>query len=316
MFLYIKQLWIYKRVRRAYFIHFPLLAFIVVATLLLVGIAYLDSLFWLSLCVSLVLLLLGLSYYALYFAKYTKIVDAYSEEEYYFKVFSFWGISAFSSLFILCFALCVTVVNSLLFEALFSSASYEAVALYLFDVVIDGVSFGFLSSFDLSLCRILSSRCDLDPDSIVNVCVYLFSLVVEFAFLASAMAEIMGWIEAKKKVSSLLKQEKFEPESLSASEIKQIQIIIDKISAGNLDINEYEEMLVNTLSRSKSKAARNTFLFIMHTTHDMTIFTRCLSYFKENKDWRFKRVCKRIKDSRKQKLIKQFNAHQRKAIST
>ena len=273
---------------------------------MLPGVALIDSFFWISFPIAFILLLFAISYYSLYINQYKKLTDTYTEDKYYLKIFSFWGICAFNTLFISCFAFIGLIVDRLSPYALFNDVSYREVLLYLGQTAVNGAFFGFLDTFNINLCKLQSGACKIDPGIYASMYAYAIAVTVDITFLTAVKDELCSWRDTVIKVIDLLKANQPEETRITAEEIKVNQMILDLISAGNLDVPHNEKMLVKTLKHSKVKRARSVYLEIMQSTSDMVIFQSCLTYFKENDDSRFNRVCKKIKHPRKTALIERF----------
>jgi len=269
-------------------------------------VALIDSFFWISFLIAFVLLLFTISYYSLYINQYKQLTDTYTENEYYLKIFSFWGICAFNASFISCFAFIGLIVDRLSPYALFNDVSYREVLLYLCQVAINGAFFGFLDTFDINLCKLQSGACKIDPGTYASMYAYTIAVIVDVTFLTAVKDELCSWRDTIIKVIDLLKANQPEGNKATAEEIKVNQMVLNLISAGNLDVPHNEKMLVETLKNSKAKKAKSVYLELMQSTSDMIIFQSCLTYFKENDDSRFKRVCKKIKHPRKKALIESF----------
>jgi len=306
-----QRTWLHKYAVRLYFQHFALLLFILISLFLVAGVALLDRLLWFSAVLSFILLLSSLSYYALYLQKYRKLTDTYTQQNYYLKIFSFWGICSFNILFISCFALIGIVIDRLSPASLFDNIPYREVLLYLFQVAINGAFFGFLDTFNLNLCTLQSGACKIDPGVYASLYAYTVAVTVDITFPTAVKDELCGWRDAVIELIDLVKANQPKEYRLTPEEIKVNQMLLALISGGNLDINRNEIMLVETLKRSKVKEARSVYLDLMQSTTDMVVFQDCLTYFEKNNDSRLKRVLKKIKHPEKKALIREFQLKKR-----
>lgn len=303
-----------KLIRRWYFNNFSLLIFAIVSTFLFIGLVFFGTSLWFSSAISLILLLSAILYYSLYFIKYQNLIDAYTPREYYYDIFRPWGITFFNILFVCCFALILITADAWLPKPLFNGVPYPEVYTEVWKLIvqaiINGGTFGLLDAFGIELCRLQSGTCKLEPGIFASIYTYIVSLTVDLAFWSSVIAELVGWIEAKHKVSILLNTDTIEPEPLNAEDIKINQEILKRIRERKIDISQHENKLVYLLKESKTKEVRDLFLLIMQTTKNMLVFKNCLNYFKRVKDKRFRGVCKRIRNYEKQRLIEEFELRQ------
>jgi hypothetical protein len=323
-----------RLIRRSYFLHFSGFIFVGLATILTIGIifinhnaSFLDYSLWAATLAAFLLLVAAITYYAGYFVKYQNLIDAYTQRQYYYDIYSFWGITFFNILFICSFALIGVVIERWSLNKLFGGATYENMLFFFFREVIDDGTFGLLDAFNITSYDLPSSiKISFDyqsgvsfstfrwSDLFVSTYIYIATLTIALAFWASIVAELVDWIQVRREVSKLFETKIIEPEPLSSIEIKRNHEILRCIKAKKINVAEYEVKLIHILKESKSKEVRDLFLQIMDATENMVVFKTCLDYFKNSKDERFKRVCKRIKHTEKRKLVADFESRQIKKM--
>lgn len=302
----VKRSWMHTQIRRIYFQHFQLLLLILIASLLVLGIFLIERALWAACSIAFVLLLTALSYYAIYIRQYRNLTDAYFDEQYYLKIFSFWGICAFNAVFIACFAFIGLMADRLFPFTLFENTAYEDVLLYFLQTAINGAFFGFLDTFNINLCTLQSGACKFEPGIYASLYAYAVAVTLDVTFLTAVKDELSSRRDAIFDLIDLVKINQPKRSQPTAKEIKVMQMILGLISAGNLDTSLNERMLVETLKRSKQKKTRSVYLDLMQSTEDMVVFQACLEYFKENEDSRFRNVAKRIHHPRKRALLEDF----------
>jgi hypothetical protein len=326
-----------RLVRRSYFHQFPIFIFIGLGIILLIGVIFIgknnfsvsDLNLWIASLASLILLISAVSYYVIYFSRYQILIDAYTQQDYYYNIYRSWGITFFNILFICSFALIGTVFERLISVPIFGKVTFEQMVLFFFREIIDDGTFGLLDAFGVEFYTIpIKLQVSIDyqfgsisskfswSDLLASVYVYITSLTIALAFWASIVAELVDWIQLRREVAKLFETRVIEPEQLSSIEIKRSCEILRYIRIRRVNISEYESKIIYYLKHSKSKEVRDRFFEIMSSTENMVVFVDCLNYFKVSPDKRFNQVCEKIKikHSGKRRLIEEFESRQIKKL--
>lgn len=311
-----------------YFKNFPIVAFLTSFLVFVTALLFLRvNLTLPAYILSLFLFIESVLYYTLYFLEYQELTDSHSQEKYYLDIYYSWGI-LFFGLFSACSFSLFAFINDILFFGgdLFGISSYTGTLIYFFTQIIDGATFSLLSSFGISLfepehgleisepCKnlILCYEFEFSKLNLISsVYKYAVSFTIDFAFWSSIFTELAGWIEANRKVNKIIQNENLEPEPLNADDIKRNKLLLRRVNSGEINLEKQSFKLVELLKDSDTKEVRDIYLRIMQEDFfHPTVFLSCLEYFKQNPDKRFKKICQKIKNRGKKKIIEEFEYRQ------
>jgi hypothetical protein len=310
---FIEESRLYKHLNfnRLFFHNYPFYLFALGVVLLLLGIRAIDSWFWLSFIIAVLLTVAALSYYYYYFKRYIEKIDAYTPQEYKLDLFSVWGVTGFNLLFIFCFALMATVADRLLPGPVFVGESYTEVVFGLASSVVNGLFSGLSDTLTGIYKRTFDPSYYLpEPGIAEQVYSYAIGFVIDAAFWTSIFDEVFGWREANREVYNILNGDRESSRTITQAENKRNRQLIRKYEAGEFVAVQHQDTLIEALKYSKAKGTISIFLDIMQSTENIVIFEQCLQYFRDNdleSVGRFINVCKnRIKDPEKRACIERF----------
>lgn len=323
-----------RKIYRLFRYHrFSLSVLICLIFILSIGIFAIDRVLWLASSMSLILFISSISYYAFYFVRFRTLIDVHNQSQHYFDLFSFRNIILFNIIFVCCFALLGTVVDRwytlTIGKALFSTEecaaflpvnpnepyqiSYPGMLTYLWQVVVDGGLFGLLGAFGFEPCQIPTGLKLSDllrgsssfqfVDLAVSIFVYFVSVVIDLAFWLSLLNEVLErlqvqgleWLHIKSDVTKAFQSPKIDPYELTSLEQKRNTEILRRVSAGNIDIIQFEQKLFYYLGTSKNISVRDLFLRLMQESQNLEMFRKYVLYFQKIRDRRFRKVCARIR---------------------
>jgi len=287
-----------NQVKYFYKEHYAFFLFILLSGLLIVGLGLLSSASYVSVLIAIILMFGAFFYYYGYFKVFRLLTDTYSQKEYYFEAYSIWGVLTFNALFIFIFAY-VGSTLAVFFPSLgFGKIDFSELLLYLVHIVVDGITFGLLSSYSITFSSIQMNG------FFANSYAYMVNLIVDLAFIVSVFSVIRESVVSKRELKRVIQFGSFDPNYFSVLTPIKVKEVIRNISIGKLDIKQKGDYLVQMLSQSNSKEARDIILQIMQSSCDDKVFLACIDYFQMNFDHRFLQVCKKIKGKEKRKILR------------
>ncbi|WP_303289870.1 hypothetical protein [Marinobacter sp. SS5-14b] len=279
------------RLKRAYKEHFSLFLFVSLASLLGFSIFLMPVCLYFSVLTSGFLILVLVAYYYTYFSKFRILTDDYSpQKEYYYEAYSVWGVLAFNALFIFVFAHVGTVLSKVSPVLGFGEITFYGMLLFLVQAVIDGITFGILGSYSVNLSNIKMHGV------FAQTYAYAANLTIDLAFIASIFSVVGEYLGTNREFKRIISSEVSDSDFFTTLSPAKVRAIVKHINSGKIDVQSQSEKIVNLLFNSCSKDARDIMLQVMQMTNNMDVYSRCVDYFKRNKDYRFKRICARVKD--------------------
>jgi hypothetical protein len=287
-----------NRIKWLYKDHFELLLLITLSSILYTGYYFIDSEIYISTIVAIILILIATLYYYTYFTKYQLLTDTFSEyNQYYYDIYAEWGVVVFNVFFLFVFAYIGFVLSTLFPSLGFGRIEYNELLLFLIQSVIDSMTLGFLETYSLALSSIKMEGI------FAKTYVYMTKLAIDLAFIGSANAVIKESIQIKREIKNTFDSKKINKEFFSSLTPTKIKAIMKYYSKGGDDIVQYETELVLMLEKSNSQDVKNLILQIFQSTQNKKTFIACINYFAINKDFRFQRVCKKIKTPLMKQLL-------------
>jgi len=278
--------------------NFSLIILILTAALFAVGMFYLEKRIVVSLVVASLLLFISISYYLIYFTKYKNIIDNKVKNNYILKLFSFTNVFWFAALFVAVFSFIGAAIDAISPELGFGGVGFLAIFSYLAQSVINGLSLGFISAFNLEFSAIVLKS------YFAITLVYVATLLICIGFFAAVFARIKIMQEASNLVDELIHGEELNQEYFSDLNAGKLKNISKRIKTGEIDLDVYGDDLVVLLSSDQSKQTRTIHLTIMDVCENIDLYALCLDYFLTVKDKRFKHHCMNMKVSEKLELLR------------
>lgn len=296
-----QRLW---RLVNTYRLHFPNILLVSLAGILITAYVLRDSNRVASALLCGLLLFFFMVYYSVYLLKFKKLTDVYSPREYYYDVYDLWGVSFLNVIFFLVYPLILYQANSIfpIFTTLGPEQRVDYISMLRLSSknVIDALTLGTFSALGLSFLDV-GLRIEHWGGRIVF---HIYNLVVELTIVAVVYQEITFKMKLKRA---------FEKIRLG-KEAPDVLLHLDSHGVSRLVryMNEHEndpylqKQVVAILSSRSSLEVRDMLLKIMMITRDIdNVFIPCLDYFAQNRDRRFRRVIKRIKDKTKRQILKE-----------
>lgn len=291
-------------IKRIYKEHYPLFLFVLLSGLLIVGYGTIERAIVLSTIVAILLSIGSILYYYNYFYKFKYLTDIYSNHrQYYYDIYSVWGVLFFNCLFLCVFAFIAILLTSFNPNIGFGNAKFTELMKFLAQTVVDGLSFGILGAFSISL-----SNVELHT-LFARSYMYATKLIIDLAFLTSAVSIIGNSIKSKREVRKVFDTGRLDKEFFSMPTPDKIKQIVHSIKSGKIKIGQKDSELVFMLANSSSKEARDIMLQIFQCNNNTGVLKSCVEYFQKIKDPRFKRVCRKIKDPQKRELLESMNIY-------
>jgi len=279
--------------------NFPVILYVSLAVLLAIGFSTMRNHVLVASIVAVVLFGISLLYYYSYFKKYRLLTDTFSHyQHYYYEVFSTWGILAFNILFILIFAFVGSVLAIMFPNLGFGKASFYSLLIFLIQTIVDGISLGLVGSYSIDFSNLKMEGL------FAKSYIYLVNLLINIAFIASLATVISETLQTRKELKNVLELESLNEEFFDNLTPFKVKEILKLVKNGTFHITKHESELLKMLEKSNSKEAKDIMLQIFQSTNDATVFKSCLLYFSDKRDYRFQRVCKRIKNPEFVKLLK------------
>ncbi|MHB9145805.1 MAG: hypothetical protein ACYC5Y_10785 [Symbiobacteriia bacterium] len=235
-------------------------------------------------------------YYLLYFIKYRKLTDAYAQDkEFYFSVYSLWGVVFFNVLFATVFAFLGYVLDLQSPALWFGGTTYENVLGLFTQTVLDSVSVGLFQAFSWGFTSIAAQS------AYARTFMYLANLFVSSAFLASLWAVIQENYRARQEERRILKTGAVDWEFFGLLSPRKARIVHNLVRSKQ--VNLPESHIVRLLEKSGTKESRDAVLHVLQSTKDEAAFIGCIDYFSKHRDRRFRMVCESIKDPAKRSIL-------------
>lgn len=279
------------RIKRIYKEHFSLFLFVALAFLLAISIALMSHYLYVSILICVVLSVSLAMYYFTYFRRFRMLTDDYSHhKEYYFEAYSVWGVLAFNSLFVFIFAHVGTVLATASPILGFGQITFYGMLLFLIQAIIDGITFGLLGSYSINLSNIQMQGV------FAQTYAYASNLTIDLAFIASIFSVVGESYGVKREFKKMIASGTIDADFFSSLSPAKVKEIVRNINSGKIDVQHQDSQVVSLLSNSCSKEARDIMLQIMQITNNMEVYALCIDYFQRNNDYRFRRVCSKVRD--------------------
>lgn len=279
------------RFKRIYKEHFSLIVFVTLAFFLGISIVLMPHFLYASIFICVVLSASLVMYYLAYFRKFRLLTDNYSHHrEYYFEAYSVWGVLAFNSLFVFIFAHVGTVLAAVSPLLGFGNITFYGMLLFLIQAIVDGITFGILGSYSINLSNIQMQGI------FAQTYAYAANLTIDLAFIASIFSVVGESYGVKREFKKMITSGTVDADFFSSLSPAKVKEIVRNINSGKIDVQHQDSQIVSLLSNSCSKEARDIMLQIMQITNNMEVYALSVDYFQRNKDYRFRRVCSKVKE--------------------
>jgi len=248
-------------------------------------------------------------YYYVYFREYRLLKDDFSShKQYYLSAYTAWGVISFNVLFTMVFAQFGALLAQLFPNAGFGAVSFYSMLLLLVQTILDGATLGLVESYSIKLTN-------LSMHSIfAKTYVYVANLLVNLAFISSVVSVLGGILIARREVRNVVESKEDDLSALVELSPSKAREFIRNIKNGNISIERDGKKIIRVLSNSRTKQTRDTLLQLMQRTKDAQVFESCIDYFFHIRDYRFRRVCSKITDPMKRKIIEKRNSQVRHKV--
>ncbi len=286
------------RIKRIYKENYPLFLFILLSGILIYGLTIIEKSIHIAASLALLLSITSIFYYYSYFSKFKSLTDTYSRHrQYYYDIYSVWGVFFFNCLFLCVFAYNGVILASYYPDIGFGDITFIELLKFLIQTVIDGISLGLLGSYAVAISNV-------ELNSIfAKTYMYVTKLIIDLAFIASVFSVIGRSIKSKRMVRKVADSGLLDREYFSTPTPDKVKEIIQSTKSGQIKIGQQDSQLVFMLRKSSSKEARDIIMQIFQCTNNLDVFSSCAEYFQKNKDRRFMKVCRKITDQDKIEII-------------
>jgi len=251
-----------KNILVLYKSHFSLFLFILISSLLAIGLSVMNEKIIISASIAFVLMLISLLYYFSYFKKYRLLTDNYIHYKFAY----------------------VGSILAIIFPKLgFGEPSFYNLLIFQIQAILDGISLGLLGSYSLDFSNLKMEG------FFAKSYIYSVNLIVNIAFIASLVSVISETIQTKRELKNALIPESLNVEFFNKLTPIKVRAILKQVKNGTFQIGKHEKQLLKMLEKSNSKEAKDIMLQVFQSTKDSSVFKLCLAYFADKRDYRFRR---------------------------
>lgn len=299
---------IYKRIIKLWRRHFSLIILFALTVLLISALVSQGKNWIASLLFGITGFVSFIVFYGIYVFKFKTLSDLFPHREYYYNLYGWWGITFFSAMFVSLFAFIIFFLNSNLPPFLLVSkqtsiltinnASPFAVLIFLVEKILDTILLGTLETYDIRFINL-----DVNNNSFLGKSVFhLCKLLIEIFITASVVYLYSQIRDINKELQKLQLEDLSKGSILRSLDPLKVRLCLDYLNA-NWDSQDNRIKMLNILKYSENIEVRDIFLKALNQPKDLETFVLGVNYFKTNRDKRFSKVIRAIKDPSKKKIL-------------